>query len=348
MKIIIINSLGKDKFLKCFNSLTKTIKFEELIIIKEKEFREKTLNYILSTVKINDDLLIVSDDIEFKDGWYEKINKYKHDADILGMCMLYPDSNIIQDCGYDLININGKIKLEPLYRGKNYNEVKDFGLRYCDGLCGCFLYINKHVFDMVKSFQEYDGCNRWGEFIFISEARKKGAKIGVINHFLFHDGNSTKNNRDIQKSSISYQIEKKIWDNIINKYIDLEWIKSNRITMIDSSLIFNLNDKSKNILIYGIGTVAEELLNNTNNKFTLATGLPEESNMNIRGNKVYYIDDINLYEYDWIIITPLYIGEKIYNNIFDDEFELNYKGKVSFIKKNINNNIIKYEEERRF
>jgi hypothetical protein len=113
-------------------------------------------------------------------------------------------------------------------------------------------------------------------------------------------------------------------------------------------LIFNLNDKSKNILIYGIGTVAEELLNNTNNKFTLATGLPEESNMNIRGNKVYYIDDINLYEYDWIIITPLYIGEKIYNNIFDDEFELNYKGKVSFIKKNINNNIIKYEEERRF
>ena len=43
--------------------------------------------------------------------------------------MMYPNSKIIQDNGYELINVNGKAILSPLRRGKIFfNDYKKNGI----------------------------------------------------------------------------------------------------------------------------------------------------------------------------------------------------------------------------
>ena len=75
MKIVIINSLGKEQFLKCYNSLKKTIDINKHNVHKfpEKKTRGYTLNAILKKFGTNENILIVADDIEFTQGWYEKL-----------------------------------------------------------------------------------------------------------------------------------------------------------------------------------------------------------------------------------------------------------------------------------
>ena len=71
MNIAIINSLGKEKYKKCLNSLNKTINIKNHKIFKfhEDKFRGHTLNNIIKKIGFKNDLLIVADDVSFTKGW---------------------------------------------------------------------------------------------------------------------------------------------------------------------------------------------------------------------------------------------------------------------------------------
>jgi len=63
--------------------------------------------------------------------------------------MLYPDSKVIQDNGYDLVKIDKRITLDPQNRGKRIKQVKKFSYRYFDAVSGCALFI-KNVISNIK------------------------------------------------------------------------------------------------------------------------------------------------------------------------------------------------------
>lgn len=313
MKVVVLSALGNVVARRCISSLLETttaVDFD-LYLVREKGFREQTLNHALLLAGMDEDILFVGDDIEFTSGWHETLMDNYNRADILGMSMLYPGSTKVQDRGYDLVQIDDRIALEAKDRGLSKNEMIPFGIRNCDALCGCFMLIKTKVFNLVSSFSE-EGQNRWGEFIFSSLARKLGVTVAVIDHFIYHGGKSTKSNIDKTLSSISYQTERGIWESIVSKYVDKTLIKRiYRCKVVDS-----LGDKlseAKNILLWGAGTVSEHLLKYLNGKqVTICSGLPEEQGISFYGYPVEdYERALNKF-YDLIVMTPLYIGAGLY------------------------------------
>ena len=127
MKIIniaIINSLGKKHYHDCLNSLKKTLNLNHhnLKKFKESKTRGHTLNEIIKTFGIKKDIMIVADDIRFSSGWYEIIEQNLNKAEIWGASMNYPNTNIIQDNGYDLVKFKGNTFLKPISRGIKVNK----------------------------------------------------------------------------------------------------------------------------------------------------------------------------------------------------------------------------------
>lgn len=334
MKIVILSALGNEAVHRCVDSLLKTSDSADfdLFVLRERGFREKTLNAALSLIGTDDDLLLVGDDIEFTDGWLTALKQNEHNADIWGMCMLYPHTDKVQDCGYDLAEIHGRILLEPRERGRRQDQIEHFGWRHCDGVCGCFLYIRSHVFDRVHTFREEEGCNRWGEFIFIAEARKTGAHVGVVEHFLHHGGIGTKGHADKALSSTSYQVEKELWRVISERFVDPSWVRVQRSTAVESSLLADLRQLNQKVLIYGIGTVTEALLyhlGETAPVFTFATGLPEEAGVIVHGATVHHVKEIDPNSFALILITPLNAGDTIFREHFASRLPASFTGRVS-------------------
>ena len=313
MKIVVLSALGNTVAKQCIATLfetTTSVDFD-LFLIRERGFREQTLNSALSLVGTEEDVLFVGDDIEFTYGWYEALMNNYDRADILGMSMLYPGTTKVQDRGYDLVQIDDRITLEAKDRGLSKDEIVPFDIRSCDALCGCFMLIKAKVFNFVSSFSE-EGQNRWGEFIFTNVARKQGVTVAVIDHLLYHGGKSTKSNVDKALSSISYQTEQGIWELIVSKYVDKSFITLSYRCEISQSLANILFD-AEDILLYGAGTVSEYLLKSIDNKrVTICSGLPEEQGVLFHG---YYVEN---YEkavakyYDLILMTPLYVGRELY------------------------------------
>jgi hypothetical protein len=226
-------------------------------------------------------------------------------ADIIGFATLYPGTSIVQDHGYDFMMIDGEITLVAENRGDYiwYNPS-----RYCDAVCGCCMYVKRKVFDAVGKFS-LDGQNRWGELIFMTEAKEKGFKIMVLNHYLEHYGKSTKVNKQLKYSTTSYTFEKDLWSRIVAAHGFDKLAKKYYVTKVSPELI-ELLKKPVNILVYGAGSVAARLPDYRNMDYT--SGLKEEDNMKFKNKTVKHISKIDFNNYRFIIITPLDCQKEIF------------------------------------
>ena len=338
MKVVILSALGNEIASRCISSFleTTTTTDFDLYLIRERDFREQTLNFALSITGTDEDIIFVGDDIVFTPGWYDKLMANYNSADILGLSMLYLGANKVQDRGYDLVKIDDRITLEAKDRGLNKTEIVpfEFGYRACDSLCGCFMLVKAHVFRLVPNFSE-NGQNRWGEFIFTSQARQQGATVAVLDHFLYHAGESTKSNKNISLRSTSYQIERQIWEDIMRRYINPDQIQIRKTSILDPQLISRLEDDSRRVLFLGIGTVTEIILNKLQldeQRLNFCSGLSEEAGLIFHGKKVKSIQEIIFDGFDWIIITPLYIGEKLYRQLIMPNLNNGFNKQISVVE----------------
>jgi len=321
MKIAILSALGNVEVRACVDSLLATAGSADfdLLVLRERGIRERTLNAALEQLGTDDDLLLVGEDIRFTPGWLEALRAQEEQADIWGMSMLYPDSDKVQDRGYDLIETHGRVQLEARERGRRRGELEPFGWRRCDGVCGCFVYLRRRVFQWVRTFREEEGCNRWGESVFLAEARRHGARIAVLDHFLEHGGVSTKGHADPRYGSLSYRLERELWQRLADRFIDPAWVRQHRRTAFDTATLEQLRRPGQRVLIYGIGTVTEALLYHLGevpSGFVFASGLPEEAGLEIAGRTVQDVRRLDPADFDWIVLTPLHAGEKIYRQHF--------------------------------
>jgi len=338
MKIVLISALGKEVLKECINSLLETFPLDnDLLIIKEKAAREDSLNAAFKSIGKKDDILFVGDDIIFTPGWYGAFMKNYRVADILGLTTLYPGTDRIQDNGYDLVQVDNMITLEAKNRNKRISEIKLSEYRMCDAVCGCLMFIKKGVFELVPAFSRA-GKNRWSEFIFAHLAKRKKAKVAVLSHCVYHGGVSTKTNPIKELSSISYQLEKKFWKPILDKYVDKKMIEIKYKRSLTVNLLEVLNSSQK-ILLYGAGTVTEFLLKYLQNKkITICSGLPEEYGKVFHGHKIIDYKKALKEAYDLIVMTTLLIGESIYKNNISPIYNNEANTKVVEIILNIKDN----------
>jgi hypothetical protein len=346
MKLVIINSGQKDLLQKCISSLIDAVELLEfdIYIIKEKEYREVTLNTIFKMYG-RDDLLIFGDDIIFTEGWFDFLMAHKNKGDIIGFSMLYPDTDMVQDTGYDLVSIDNEVSLKPQNRGKKVGNIERFTFRQCDSLNGCALFIKKEVIDKIPVVP-LEGMNRWGEILYMNEAQKEGFKVIVLGHCLYHYGKSTKINPNKLLSSESYLLEKQIWDSIVDKYIDRDRIKK-RFKRVLSDELKNTILSTKRILFYGAGTVSEFIYENMHDDLELksidfCSGLPEEEGKVFSNKKILFYKNVEFKDYDIIVITVFQKEHEIFNLI------KNYidKQKVYYITQETIDNIIKFDRQQ--
>jgi GT2 family glycosyltransferase len=310
MKIVVLSALGNTVAQQCIASLfetTTSVDFD-LFLVRERGSREQTLNFAMSLVGIDEDVLLVGDDIKLTPGWYEALMDNYDRADILGMSMLYPGTTKVQDRGYDLVQIDDRITLEAKDRGLPKDKITAFGSRSCDALCGCFMLVKKNVFNFVSGFSE-EGQNRWGEFIFTQQAQKLGFNVIVLGHYLYHLGRSTKVNPNKSLSSESYLLEQRIWRNIVNKYVDKDQVKIS-IKKLLSRELENILLSNKRILFYGAGTILEfickKLYDKSDLKFIdFCSGLPEEQGKVFLNKKISFYKNVQFKRYDIVVITVL-------------------------------------------
>jgi len=321
MKLIIINS-GQANFLnECIGSLIHTIPNPsfDIYIIKEAEFREKTLNNIFNDFG-QDDLLIIGDDIIFTKGWYEFLLANMDNGDIIGFSMLYPYSDTIQDTGYDLVRIGDDISLKAQNRGKLSSSVDIFVFRECDSLNGCALYIKKNVIEKVP-LVPLEGLNRWGEFLYIYNARNVGLKAIVLGHYLHHHGKSTKANVEKRYSSESYLLEREIWSNIVNEFINKDLIKNSLEIVLSDQLVSTIISH-RDILFFGAGTVSQVIfkklyLDLQKKNISYCSGLQEEEGKPFCNSRIIFYKNVPFEEFEVIILTVFQKEKELLNLIRD-------------------------------
>ena len=186
LKVYFIKSLDDSYLQKCIESFRSTVPSDinfEIKIVEEKNQREETLNYILNINK-GTDFLVVADDIVFIKGWFESLCKNLDKGDIIGFSTFFPDSKIIQNYGYDFIEIDGDLTYQGLFKNEHFNDIELNGPRLCDSITGCLMYIKSDVIAKVNEFP-LDGNNRVGEMIFSQLARKFGFNTIVLDSFVF-------------------------------------------------------------------------------------------------------------------------------------------------------------------
>lgn len=346
MNLAIINSGQKDLLQKCVGSLIDTVEAIEfdIHIIKEKEYREVTLNTILKRYGYKD-LLIFGDDVIFTKGWFEFLMTNRNKGDIIGFSMLYPGTDKVQDTGYDLVSIDNEVSLKPQNWGKKVDDIEKFIFRACDSLNGCALYIKKSVIDKIPVVP-LEGMNRWGEFLYMNEAQKNRFKVIVLGHYLYHYGKSTKINPNKLLSSESYLLEKKIWSNIVDKYVDKHRIKRH-IKKVLSEELKNIVLLNKRILFYGAGTVSEFIYKKLYDELDLefmdfCSGLPEEEGKVFCHKRILFHKNVQFKNYDIIVITVFQKEQEILNLIKD----YIKKQEVYYIVQETINNIIRFDIKR--
>jgi hypothetical protein len=234
--------------------------------------------------------------------------------------MLYPESQKIQDNGYDLVRIDDDITLVPHQRGRLLSETRIKDLRNCHSLCGCALYIKKSVIQAIPQFP-IDGMNRWGEFLYMHEAQKRGFKIAVMGHCLYHDGKSTKINSDKMLSSESYLLEREIWQGLVDQYIDPNQINKIIKRELSAELTKVLSSCTR-ILFYGAGTVSEFIYNKMRKRLDsrvvdFCSGLEEEEGQSFCHKKIQFYKKVNFENYDIIIITVFQKEQEIGELLID-------------------------------
>ena len=204
------------------------------------------------------------------------------------------------------------------------------------------MYIKKEVISKIPQIS-LDGMNRWGEYIYMNKAKKLGYKIIVLGHYLYHYGKSTKNNPNKILSSESYLLERRIWRNIVDKYIDKNQIAIH-IKKTLSNKLKKIVLSNKKILFYGAGTVSEFIYNKLKNNLDLnnidfCSGLIEEKGKLFCNKRIIFYKDINFKNYDAIIITVFQKEKEIFNVIRTYII----KQKIYYITQDVIGSIIKFD-----
>ena len=315
-EIFITKAIDTNYICKTIESLYETVpeSFHDQIsfqIISEKLCHEDTLNEVLK--RSSKDVLIVADDIIFKSGWLQALEKNLGNGDIIGFSMLKPNTETLLDFGYDFVSIDGELSYQSEYKGMDVTNVKLATFRECDSVCGCCMYIKKEVIQSRVKFQR-NGHQRWGEMIFSQQAREIGFKTIVLSQHIYHYGFSTKKSKDVSKSSISWQVEKGLWDKVKQEFFTNVSPIKNIIREMGANLKKKL-DTLDAISLYGSGTVAEFIVkNNPNKKFLVYSGLTEEIGKDFLGAK---IQDIKFKEKtELFLITAIGYEKEIFDTYF--------------------------------
>jgi hypothetical protein len=206
------------------------------------------------------------------------------------------------------------------------------------------MLVKASVFSRVRRFEE-SGRNRWGEFIFACEARRRGARIAVLDHFLYHVGEGTKGNQDKSLSSISYQVERKIWEAIVRRYVRQEDVRIERREVLAGNFRKRLVDRQLRVLLVGIGTATEFILAETRPdraRVAFCSGLPEEVDTDFYGRRVLAISDVPFWGFDWVVVTPLTAGEKLYRELILPRLPPDFSGRVSVVEVDLSGDQLVY------
>lgn len=334
--IFIIKTLPDEYLIKCKKSLKETsngkITNNQIHIISEKESREITLNTILEKRDNVKDLFIVADDIVFLDGWFESLKDNYENGGIIGFSMIDAQSELLQDFGYDFVTIDGELSYRGLYKHKELTGLNLPSFRICDAVTGCAIYIKKAVLNDVNHFP-LEGENRWGELLFSYLASKYGHDTIVLSAHLRHFGTSTKQNKDVKKSSMSWLIEKELWIKAVKKYLN-DVKPENEIKITISDELKALIRESAKCLIYGAGTIANAIISSLQeiSNIELCSGLKEEIGLRLGGIKIKNVERINSSIYNVIIISAIGYENQIIDNYFKNKNVLTLSKENNVIK----------------
>lgn len=300
LTICIIEGHDSEHLEECIESVSKnTASNYTLEVFKEEETREKTLNTILNVLP-NRDLIIASDDIVFTRGWDKALNEHWNSNRIIGFSMVYPNTNVIQNRGYNLVMIEDDVASEALDKGLSKADVDNFDYRHCQTMTGCFQAIPSKIVTAIPEFP-LEGRNRLGELLYHSLAIRKGFEVGVLGHFLEHHATSTKNNPNQNLATESYLREKSIWRDAAIQFKLNELVEKKLSREIDENLI---NWLKKPGVIYGAGTITEYI----GSKFsleshTICSGLKEEDGLTICDQEIRFKGDVNWSDFERVLIT---------------------------------------------
>jgi hypothetical protein len=112
VKVVVLSALGNEVARRCVDALLATTPAAfDLHLVRERGFRERTLNAALALVGRDDDVLFLGDDVELTPGWWQALQAQRERAEILGLCTLDAESGRVQDRGYDLAELDGEVTL---------------------------------------------------------------------------------------------------------------------------------------------------------------------------------------------------------------------------------------------
>lgn len=220
-QFFMINALTELNSKECLSSFFQTsglnLRHDDIHIVKERETREITLNHILNIRDTSRDLFVFVDDIRFKEGWWQALQEATEVGDIIGFSMTDPRTQLLQDFGYDIVKIDSQLTYQGLYKHYDPNSLNLPPYRECSSVCGCAMWIRSDVLNAVGKFP-LEGKNRWGELLFCAQAKKLGYQTVVTSQHLEHYGTSTKQKTDKKLSSLSWLIERDLWEKVAQKF----------------------------------------------------------------------------------------------------------------------------------
>jgi GT2 family glycosyltransferase len=291
---------------QCLISLKETTSPENYVLtmVHELETREETLNSILIGSE-GEDTFIVADDIIFTSGWLEQLMGNRTCGDIIGFSMLSPGDDRVHNNGYELVLQDDNVQFRAINAGQELASMSQFDYAECDAVTGCAMFLKKTLLENCPIFPP-DGMNRWGENIFMHQAKNMGYKVVVLGHYLIHHGKSTKNNTQLELRTESYSFEKEMWAKLSQKYINREAVKGIYKTQFSSS-IKELLDTTKTILLYGAGSVSQKIIEEyklqSRTNLTICSGLIEEEDLTFNGFNVKHYSHLDPSDYDLCLIT---------------------------------------------
>lgn len=338
MRVLVANGLGNATLRSCLEALlTAAPEWEpDLHVIRERGTREATWNAGLDQMGRDEDVLFLGDDVLLTPGFREAVERGAAAADVVGLCTLDVGSQRVQDCGYGLARIDGRVTVEALERGRDRRQVPAFGVRSCDAVCGCLFFVKAAVLERVRRFRP-EGMNRWGELIFALEARRLGARIAVVDHFVHHAGVGSKQKSDPALSSTSWTTERQLFERLVDRFVAPDWITSERHTAASASLERFLAGPGP-LVLYGAGSVAETLLARRDfphERTTLCSGLAEEAGRSFHGHTIVPVADAPLARADRILVTPLHRGDKIARQVLAPLLAPDFGGVLAAIEREV-------------
>ena len=310
MRIYLIKSHYSKRFENSLNRMTKIASNSEVIVVQEDNTREKTLNNILQNCEIND-TLIVADDINLNKEIIYQLQEFKKDNRVMGLAMKSPSTKLVQNRGFDLIDVDGQIRTRAIQENQNQSNKFPY-FKKCFSFTGCLMFIPKEV---VKLRIEVPliGRNRLGEMLYHFILHEKGIEVGIIdNVFAQHFADSTKKNPDPELTFESYSYESQIWKDALKEFDLSKYVAKKYSVTISNSLISFLKN-TKNLKIYGAGSITESLLNQSKtDNFDLISGLNYEDGNIFLGKKIYFYENFKFKSSDTLLISVEGLENKVY------------------------------------